>query len=40
MSVDDAALRLEAGQEAFVVFRNTDTESVSILYRRKDGNLG
>jgi putative sigma-54 modulation protein len=39
MSVDDAALRLESGKETFLVFRNSDTESVSILYRRKDGNL-
>jgi putative sigma-54 modulation protein len=39
MSVDDAALRLESGKESFLVFRNSDTESVSILYRRKDGNL-
>ncbi len=39
MSIDDAALRLEDGKDMFVVFRNSDTESVSILYRRKDGNL-
>src|SRR6476620_6175837 len=37
--VDDGALRLESGKDAFLVFRNSDTESVSILYRRKDGNL-
>lgn len=40
MSVEDAALQVEAGSEAFVVFRNADTEAVSILYRRKDGNFG
>ena len=39
MSIDDAALRLDRGKDTFVVFRNSDTESVSILYRRKDGNL-
>lgn len=39
MSVEDAALRLEGGRETFVVFRNADTDSVGILYRRKDGNL-
>ena len=26
--------------EAFLVFRNAETDAVSILYRRKDGNLG
>jgi putative sigma-54 modulation protein len=40
MSLDDAAMRVEATQESFVVFRNADTDAVSILYRRKDGNLG
>jgi ribosome hibernation promoting factor len=40
MSVDDAALRLDGSTESFLVFRNQDTEGVSILYRRKDGNLG
>jgi putative sigma-54 modulation protein len=40
MSVEDAAMRLDAGSDTFVVFRNADSESVSILYRRKDGNLG
>jgi putative sigma-54 modulation protein len=40
MSVDDAALRVDGGGETFVVFRNAETDAVSILYRRKDGNLG
>ena len=40
MSVEDAALRVEGSEETFVVFRNADTDAVSILYRRKDGNLG
>jgi putative sigma-54 modulation protein len=40
MSIEDAALQVESAAEAFVVFRNADTEAVSILYRRKDGNLG
>ena len=40
MSVEDAALRVDAGADTFVVFRNAETDAVSILYRRKDGNLG
>ena len=40
MTVEDAALRMEETAEAFIVFRNPDSESVSIVYRRKDGNLG
>ena len=40
MSVEDAALRVEDDTENFIVFRNADTDAISILYRRKDGNLG
>jgi putative sigma-54 modulation protein len=41
MSVEDAALRVDGGDDAFVVFRNSDNDdAVSILYRRKDGNFG
>lgn len=40
MSVEDAALRVDGGAETFIVFRNSETDAVSILYRRKDGNLG
>lgn len=40
MSIEDAALRVDGGTETFVVFRNAETDAVSILYRRKDGNLG
>jgi putative sigma-54 modulation protein len=39
MSVEDAALRLESGAEAFVVFRDAQSDGLNILYRRKDGNL-
>jgi putative sigma-54 modulation protein len=40
MSVEDAALRVDATSDAFVVFRNAETDAVSILYRRTDGNYG
>jgi putative sigma-54 modulation protein len=40
MSVEDAAMQVDASRESFVVFRNADTDAVSILYKRKDGNLG
>lgn len=40
MSVEDAALRVESGPEMFVVFRNADTDAISIVHRRKDGSLG
>lgn len=40
MSVEDAALNMQDADDAFLVFRNADDDAVSILYRRKDGNLG
>jgi putative sigma-54 modulation protein len=40
MSLDDAVTRLEAVPESFVVFRNADTDAFTVLFRRKDGNLG
>jgi putative sigma-54 modulation protein len=40
MSVEDAVMRLEETPETFLVFRNADSDTVSILYRRKDGNVG
>jgi ribosome hibernation promoting factor len=40
MSLEDAALRMDGGSETFLVFRNAETDGVSILYRRKDGHLG
>jgi putative sigma-54 modulation protein len=40
MSVEDAVMRLDETPETFLVFRNADSDAVSILYRRKDGNVG
>ena len=40
MSVEDAALRMDAADDDFLVFRNADDDAVAVLFRRKDGNLG
>ncbi len=40
MSVDEAALEVGSDRSAFVVFRNADTDTVNVLFRRPDGNLG
>lgn len=40
MTVDEAALQMGSGADGFVVFRDAGTERLSVLYRRKDGNLG
>ena len=40
MSVDEAALEVAEGRDAFIVFRNAVTDAVNVLFRRPDGNLG
>jgi putative sigma-54 modulation protein len=40
MTVDEAALTVDAGDDAFVVFRNANTDAINVVYRRKDGQLG
>jgi len=39
MTVEEAALEVDAGRDAFLVFRNAGTDSVNVLYRRKNGDL-
>jgi putative sigma-54 modulation protein len=39
MSVADAARQVEANGEGIVVFRDTETSIVSVLYRRTNGEL-
>ena len=40
MTLDEAALEIEGRGEGVLVFRDAVTERVSVLFRRKDGNLG
>jgi putative sigma-54 modulation protein len=40
MSIEEAALELEGSQHEFVVFRDSETDRVSVLYKRRDQNYG
>lgn len=40
MSVDEAAMQMDLSQQEFLVFNNASTQTVNVLYRRKDGNYG
>jgi putative sigma-54 modulation protein len=40
MSIDEAAMQLKLGQENFIVFLNSQTNGVNVLYRLDDGNFG
>lgn len=37
MSLDDAALEMETTRNRFVIYRDTATENVNLLYRQEDG---
>jgi putative sigma-54 modulation protein len=39
MSVSDAAREIDADGDSIVVFRDTETASISVLYRRRNGEL-
>jgi putative sigma-54 modulation protein len=40
MSIDEAAVEVGDSADAFLVFRNAETDAVTVLFRRSDGNLG
>lgn len=40
MTPEEAALQLSGEADQFLVFRDADTQRVSVLYKRKDGNYG
>ena len=40
MTPEDAAFEMEALGHDFFVFRNSDTEQINVIYRRRDGNYG
>ncbi len=40
MSIDDAVLEMETTKNRFVIYRDTSTENVNVIYRREDGKYG
>ena len=40
MSIEDAAAEIGDGIDAVIVFRNSASDAVTVLYRRPDGHLG
>jgi putative sigma-54 modulation protein len=40
ITIEEAAREVGPSADAFVVFRNLGTDAISVLYRRKDGDLG
>jgi putative sigma-54 modulation protein len=40
MSVEEAALCMENSRQEFLVFRDSGSEKISVLYKRRDGDFG
>jgi putative sigma-54 modulation protein len=39
MSIEDAAREIESGGDGVIVFRDAESQAVSVLYRRRNGDL-
>jgi putative sigma-54 modulation protein len=40
MTVEEAVEEVTSSKSEFLVFRNSDSERISVVYKRKDGNFG
>ncbi len=40
MDPEEAAMQLSGSQQDFIVFRNSRSEEINVIYKRKDGNFG
>jgi putative sigma-54 modulation protein len=40
MDPEEAAMQLNLSQQDFLVFRNSRSREINVIYKRKDGNLG
>ena len=40
MDPEEAAMQLNLSQQDFLVFRNSRSREINVLYKRRDGNLG
>ncbi|HEX8097791.1 MAG TPA: sigma 54 modulation/S30EA ribosomal C-terminal domain-containing protein, partial [Pyrinomonadaceae bacterium] len=40
MTAEEAAMRLSEEAAQFLVFRDSETQRIGVVYKRKDGNYG
>jgi len=40
LTVSDAVMRMDLADQPVLMFRNTTTEELNVVYRRSDGNVG
>ena len=39
MSIDDAIMEMETTKNRFVIYRDSSSENVNVIYRREDGKF-
>ncbi|MCD6223488.1 MAG: ribosome-associated translation inhibitor RaiA [Deltaproteobacteria bacterium] len=40
ISIDEAVMQLNANEQQFIVFKNTENDKVNVLFRKASGNYG
>jgi ribosomal subunit interface protein len=40
MSVSEAVMRMDLADQDYMLFKNAKTDTLNVVYRRKDGNIG
>ena len=40
MSVDEAVMQMDLLEKEFLVFTDSSSSEINVVYRRKDGNYG
>jgi putative sigma-54 modulation protein len=40
MSLEEAVMQMRLTDNEFIVFTDSSSDKINVLYRRKDGNLG
>jgi putative sigma-54 modulation protein len=38
MSLDDAVMEMDVSRQRFIIYRDSSSENVSLIYRRDDGH--
>ena len=40
MTVEEAVMEMDLMSQDFLVFKNAETDEISVIYHRRDGNIG
>jgi putative sigma-54 modulation protein len=40
MSAEEAIMQINMSKSDFIIFQNTDSKQINLIYKRPDGDLG